>query len=217
MIKRQYAVIGLGRFGSSVARTLFDMGYDVLAIDKDEEAVQSIAKDVTHVVQADATDEETLRSVGIRNFDVAVVAIGDDIQASILVTVLLKELGVRQVVAKAQNELHGKVLHKIGANKVVFPERDMGTRLALNLVSSNIIDNIQLSPEYSIVEIASRKEWYGRTLRELNLRSRLGIYVLAIKRESELLVAPAAEDTVEADDILIVVGRNKDIDQLERV
>jgi trk system potassium uptake protein TrkA len=210
-------VIGLGRFGSSVARTLFDMGYDVLAIDKDEEAVQSIAKDVTHVVQADATDEETLRSVGIRNFDVAVVAIGDDIQASILVTVLLKELGVRQVVAKAQNELHGKVLHKIGANKVVFPERDMGTRLALNLVSSNIIDNIQLSPEYSIVEIASRKEWYGRTLRELNLRSRLGIYVLAIKRESELLVAPAAEDTVEADDILIVVGRNKDIDQLERV
>ncbi len=210
-------MIGLGRFGSSVARTLFDMGYDVLAIDKDEEAVQSIAKDVTHVVQADATDEETLRSVGIRNFDVAVVAIGDDIQASILVTVLLKELGVRQVVAKAQNELHGKVLHKIGANKVVFPERDMGTRLALNLVSSNIIDNIQLSPEYSIVEIASRKEWYGRTLRELNLRSRLGIYVLAIKRESELLVAPAAEDTVEADDILIVVGRNKDIDQLERV
>ena len=193
------------------------MGYDVLAIDNDEETVQSMAKDVTHVVQADATDEETLRAVGIRNFDVVVVAIGDDIQSSILVTVLLKELGVKLVVTKAQSELHGKVLHKVGADKVVFPERDMGTRLALNLISSNIIDNIQLSPEYSIVEVSSRKEWHKRTLRELSLRSRLGIYVLAIKRGSELLVAPAAEDNIEVDDILIVVGRNSDIDQLERV
>lgn len=193
------------------------MGHDVLAIDSDEEAVQSMAKDVTHVVQADATDEETLREVGIRNFDVVIVAIGDDIQASILVTVLLKELGVKHVITKAQTELHGKVLHKVGADKVVFPERDMGTRLALNLISSNILDNIQLSPDYSIVEVSTRKEWHGRTLRELNLRSRLGIYVLAIKRESELLVAPAAEDTVQVGDILIVVGRNTDVDQLERM
>lgn len=193
------------------------MGYDVLAIDNDEETVQAMAKDVTHVIEADATEEETLRAVGIRNFDVGVVAIGNDIQASILVTVLLKELGVKHVVAKAQNELHGKVLHKVGADKVVFPERDMGTRLALNMVSSNIIDNIQLSPEYSIVEASSKEEWHGRTLRQLNLRARLGIYVLAIKRGDELMVAPAAEDTIEADDVVIVVGRNKDIEQLERV
>ncbi len=193
------------------------MGYDVLAIDSDEETVQALAKDVTHVVQADATDEGTLRAVGIRNFDVAVVGIGDDIQASILVTVLLKELDVQYVVAKAQSELHGKVLHKVGADKVVFPERDMGTRLALNLVSSNIIDNIQLSPEYSIVEIPSKETWHGRSLHELNLRARLGIYVLAIKRGSELLVAPSAEDLIRADDIVVVLGKNKDIDQLERV
>lgn len=193
------------------------MGYDVLAIDNDKETVQEIAQDVTHVIQADATDEATLKAVGIRNFDVVVVAIGNDMQASILVTVLLKELNVKYVVAKAQNELHGKILQKVGADKVVFPERDMGTRLALNMVSSNIIDNIQLSPEYSIVEVSSKKQWYGRTLHQLNLKARLGIYVLAIKRGDELLVAPSAQDTIEADDIVIVVGKNRDIDQLERV
>ncbi len=189
----------------------------MLALDNDKETVQDIAQHVTHVMQADATDEAALRAVGIRNFDVVVVAIGHDLQASILVTVLLKELEVKHVVAKAQNELHGKVLQKVGADKVVFPERDMGTRLALNMVSSNIIDNIQLSPEYSIVEVSSKKEWHGQTLQKLNLKARLGIYVLAIKRGDELLVAPSAKDTIEADDIVIVVGRNKDIEQLERV
>ncbi|MDK2926645.1 MAG: trk/ktr system potassium uptake protein [Bacillota bacterium] len=216
-MKRQFAVIGLGRFGSSVARTLFSMGYDVLAVDVDGERVQDLAKDVTHAVQGDAREEETLRAVGIRNFDVVVVAIGQDIQSSILITVLLKELGVKCVVAKAQNELHAKVLYKVGADKVVFPERDMGARLARNMVAANILDYIQLSPDYSIVEVATSENWEGKTLRELNLRARFGINVLAIKRDKKLIVAPGAEDLLHKEDILVVVGSNANIDQLERV
>jgi trk system potassium uptake protein TrkA len=216
-VKRQFAVIGLGRFGSSVARTLFSMGYDVLAVDVDGERVQDLAKDVTHAVQGDAREEETLRAVGIRNFDVVVVAIGQDIQSSILITVLLKELGVKCVVAKAQNELHAKVLYKVGADKVVFPERDMGARLARNMVAANILDYIQLSPDYSIVEVATSENWEGKTLRELNLRARFGINVLAIKRDKKLIVAPGAEDLLHKGDILVVVGSNANIDQLERV
>ncbi|BCV25277.1 MAG TPA: TrkA family potassium uptake protein [Firmicutes bacterium] len=216
-MKRQFAVIGLGRFGSSVARTLFSMGYDVLAVDVDGERVQDLAKDVTHAVQGDAREEETLRAVGIRNFDVVVVAIGQDIQSSILITVLLKELGVKCVVAKAQNELHAKVLYKVGADKVVFPERDMGARLARNMVAANILDYIQLSPDYSIVEVATSENWEGKTLRELNLRARFGINVLAIKRDKKLIVAPGAEDLLHKGDILVVVGSNANIDQLERV
>lgn len=216
-VKRQFAVIGLGRFGSSVARTLFSMGYDVLALDISEERVQDLAKDVTHVVQGDAREEETLRAVGIRNFDVVVVAIGQDIQSSILITVLLKELGVKCVVAKAQNELHAKVLYKVGADKVVFPERDMGARLARNMVSANVLDYIQLSPDYSIAEIATYESWEGKSLRELNLRARFGINVLAIKRNKRLLVAPGADDLIEKGDILVVVGMNENIDRLERV
>lgn len=216
-VKRQFAVIGLGRFGSSVARTLFSMGYDVLALDISEERVQDLAKDVTHAVQGDAREEETLRAVGIRNFDVVVVAIGQDIQSSILITVLLKELGVKCVVAKAQNELHAKVLYKVGADKVVFPERDMGARLARNMVSANVLDYIQLSPDYSIAEIATYETWQGKSLRELNLRARFGINVLAIKRNKQLLVAPGADDLIEKGDILVVVGMNENIDRLERV
>ncbi|HHY92735.1 MAG TPA: TrkA family potassium uptake protein [Firmicutes bacterium] len=216
-MKRQFAVIGLGRFGSSVARTLFSMGYDVLALDVDEQRVQDLSKVVTHAVQGDAREEETLRAVGIRNFDVVIVAIGQDIQSSILITVLLKELGVKCVVAKAQNELHAKVLYKVGADKVVFPERDMGARLARNMVAANVLDYIQLSPDYSIVEIATSEAWQGKTLRELNLRARFGINVLAIKRDKALVVAPGADDVVEEGDVLVVVGSNANIDQLERV
>jgi trk system potassium uptake protein TrkA len=215
-MKRQFAVIGLGRFGASLARTLFAMGYDVLAIDIDAERVQNLAKDVTHAVEGDAREEETLRAVGIRNFDTVVVAIGQDIQSSILTTVLLKELGVGFVVAKAQNELHAKVLYKVGADKVVFPERDMGARVARNLVSANVLDFIQLSPHYSIVEIETNESWEGKNLRDLALRARFGVNVLAIKRDKRLLVNPGADDVVEKGDVFIVVGRNESISRLER-
>lgn len=215
-MKKQFVVIGLGRFGRSVAQTLCSLGYDVLAIDNHEERVQKMVDCVTHAVQADATDENALKSLGVRNFDVAVVAIGQDIQASILVTLLLKELGVGYVVAKAQNELHGKVLYKIGADKVVFPERDMGSRVARHLVAANIVDYIELAPDYSIVEIAAPPDFAGKNLRQLDLRAKYGLNVLAIKRGKQIKISPRAEDVIEPDDILVVVGENLAIRRLER-
>jgi trk system potassium uptake protein TrkA len=213
---KQFAIIGLGRFGSSIAKTLYEMGHDVLAIDNDPEEVQEISDFVTHAVQADATDEVTLNTLGIRNFDVAVVTIGTDIQSSILITLLCKEMGVKYVLAKAQNELHAKVLYRIGADKVVFPERDMGARVAHNLVSSNILDYIELAPEYSLVEIAPDPEWEGKNLRQLNIRAKFGVNVIAIKGENgRVNVAPQAEDLVGKDDILVVIGNNDDIKRIE--
>ena len=171
---KQFAVIGLGRFGTSMAKTLSRMGYDVLAVDHNEEKVNNIIEHVTHAVQADAMDEQTLKSLGIRNFDVVVVAIGQDIQANILVTVMLKELGVKKVVSKAVTDLHGKVLERVGADKVVFPERDMGVRVAHALVSKNILDQINISPDYSIIELISPAELANKTLGQGNIRENTG-------------------------------------------
>ncbi len=215
MNRKQFAVIGLGRFGASVARTLYTMGYEVLAIDKDEEIIQSISDAVTHAVQADATDEVALRSIGLRNFDVAVVAIGADIQSSILITLLCKEMGIPYVVAKAQNDLHAKVLYKIGADRVVFPERDMGMRVAHNLVSSNVLDYIELSPDYSLVEITALPSWENKSLRELNMRVRFGINVMAIKHGNQVNVSPKGDDVIKKGDVLVVIGSADDINRLE--
>lgn len=214
---KQFVVIGLGRFGSSVARTLYKLGYDVLGIDINEEIVQSLADSITHAVQADATDENTLKSLGVRNFDVGIVSIGDDIQSSILVTLILKEMGIKYVIAKAQNDLHGKVLYKIGADRVVFPERDMGVRVAHNLVASNILDYIELSPDFSIVELEAFPEWYDKTLGELKMRKNYGLNVMAIKRGEDVIVSPGADDFIKKGDILVVVGQNKDIEKLEKL
>lgn len=213
---KQFAVIGCGRFGSSVARTLYGLGYDVLAIDENEDVIQNISDSVTHAVQADATDEASIKSLGIRNFDVAVITIGSNIQSSILITLIVKELGVKYVVAKAQNELHAKVLYKIGADRVVFPERDMGVRVAHNLVSSNILDYIELAPDYSIVEIAALKDWEGKSLSELNMRARYGINVMAIKHGAEINISPNALDMIRKDDVLVVIGHNDDVQKLEK-
>jgi trk system potassium uptake protein TrkA len=210
-------VIGLGRFGSSIAKTLYNLGYDVLGIDNNEEIVQNIASSITHSVQADATDENTLKALGVRNFDVAIVSIGDDIQASILVTLILKEMGIKYVVGKAQNELHGKVLYKIGADRVIFPERDMGIRVAHNLVSSNILDYIELSPDFSIVEVNAIPEWINKTLRQLNMRTKYGLNVMAIKRNNEVMISPHADDMILENDILVVVGQKQDIEKLEKI
>lgn len=216
MSGKQFVVIGLGRFGTSVATTLYSLGNEVLAIDTDEEVVQSISDSVTHSVQADATDEATLRSLGIRNFDVAVVTIGSNVQSSIMVTLLVKELGVKFVIAKAQNELHAKVLYKIGADRVVFPERDMGVRVAHNLCSSNILDYIELSSDYSIMEITAIKEWENKTLRDLNMRSKYGVNVMAIKRGSDINVSPYADDEILPGDVLVVIGGTEQLKTLER-
>lgn len=187
MGKKQFVVIGLGRFGTSVAKTLYTLGNDVLAIDSSDDIVQSISDSVTHSVQMNATDENSLRALGIRNFDVAVITIGSDIQASTMATLLVKEMGVKYIIAKANTEIHAKVLYKIGADRVVFPERDMGVRVAHNLVSTNILDYIELSPNYSIAEIVIPKIWHGKTLNELNIRANYGINVVALKEEKKLM------------------------------
>jgi len=211
---KQFAVIGLGRFGSSVAKTLSSLGYEVLAIDSSEHEVQSIVNDVTHAVQVDALDEDALKALGIRNFDVVIVAIGEDVQANILVTVILKEMGVKKIIAKAKNNMHGKVLEKIGADLVVYPEKDMGIRVAYHLVSPNILDFIELSPEYSIIEIAAPSEFLGKSLGQLNLRAQYGMSVIAIKKKDSIIADPGAESVIEAEDILVFVGKNEAVNKL---
>lgn len=215
-MKKSIAVLGLGRFGSAVARTLRDLGHDVLGVDANQELVDMLSGELTHTVVCDCTDEETLRSLGLRNFDIAVVAIGHDVQASILAVVLLKEIGVPMVVAKAANELHGRTLEKVGADKVVYPERDMGSRVAHSLLTGSVMDYIELSPEYTIMEVATPARLVGKTLRDMNLRSRFGITVMAIKRGERINAAPLATDAVQAGDVLVLLGSNDSVRQLER-
>ncbi|OPA79974.1 potassium uptake system protein [Paenibacillus selenitireducens] len=215
MAKKQFAVIGMGRFGSSVARAISEMGFEVLAIDTDEQRTQDVVNIVTHAVSADSTDEEALRALGIRNFDVVVVSIGQDIQASILTTLILKDLGVPRIIAKAQNELHGKVLNKIGADKVIYPERDMGLRVAHHLVSPNIMDFIELSSDHSIIELQATSQMIGQNLKQLNVRAKFGCNVMAIKNNGKMNISPQADDPIKPDDVLIIVGANKDIQKME--
>ncbi|MDQ1912135.1 TrkA family potassium uptake protein [Paenibacillus sp. GD4] len=215
MKRSQYAVIGLGRFGSSIAKELVKLGFEVLGIDKDEESVDEMSDVLTHVVVADATDEDVLRSLGIRNFDCVVVAIGDDIQASILAAILLKDIGVKKVVAKALSDLHGKVLEKLGVDRVIFPERDMGIRVAHQLASPNLLDFIELSKDYTIVELSVPKRLCGYSLKDLDPRARYGCSVVAINKKQGVIIAPAATDTVEENDVMVIIGTNQQIETFE--
>ncbi|HEY0827177.1 MAG TPA: TrkA family potassium uptake protein [Bacilli bacterium] len=214
-MRKQFAVIGMGRFGSSVAKTLCNLGFEVLAVDSNESRTQEVVSMVTHAVQADSTDEEALRALGIRNYDVVVVAIGQDIQSSILTSLILKDLGVQTLVVKAQNELHGKVLKKIGADKVIFPERDMGQRVAHNLISPNILDHIELSEDYSIVEIKASNNMIGKNLHKLDIRAKYGCNVMGIKTGDKMNIAPQATDLIKENDVLVIVGSNKNLQNFE--
>ncbi|MEW4368237.1 potassium channel family protein [Paenibacillus kandeliae] len=215
MGRKQYAVIGIGRFGSSIAKTLSEMGFDVLAIDSDEHRVQEVSAIVTQAVVADSTDEEALRAIGLRNFDVVVVAIGEDIQSSILTTLILKEMEIPTILVKAQNDLHAKVVQRIGADKVIFPERDMGVRVAHHLTSPNVLDYIELSDDYSIVEMLASEAMVGQNLIELNIRARYSCNVMAIKRNNHMNIAPAPQERLEKDDILVIVGQKHDLIKME--
>lgn len=212
---RQFAIIGLGRFGSNMAKALHKMGYEVLAIDKSMEKVQEFSNEFTHVVQADATDENALRALGILNFDVVVVAIGEDLQSNIMTTLQLKEIGAPYIVATARNTLQIKLLEKIGADRVVSPERDMARRVAYNLASTSVMDYIELSPQFSIVEITVPKSFLNKTLMESNIRAKYGINVVAIKREDNLIISPLPTEQLQQGDIAIVVGSNDGINSLE--
>lgn len=215
MAQKQFVVIGLGRFGTSIAKTIYNLGHDVLAIDNDEDKIQEIVDNVTHAVQMDATDESALKTLGIRNFDVAIVTIGSNIQASILVTLLLKEMGVKYIVAKGTSDLQAKVLYKIGADRVILPEQDMGIRVAHNLVSSNILDYIELSSEYSMIEIESLKEWYNKSLKDIRIRAKYGINVVAIKNDQSINVSPSADYVIKDKDILVALGSSEDLNRFE--
>lgn len=209
--RNDFVVFGLGKFGRSVAETLAYNGKEVLAIDIKEEVIQDVADLVTHAVQADVTDGDALKALGIGNFDVAVVAISNNLQASIMATILAKELGVPYVLAKAQNEIHKRVLEKVGADKVIFPEREIGTRIANNLISENFIDYIELSIDHSIVEIEVIDEWVSKTLKELNMRANYGINVMAIRKGEKITITPGADFILQASDVLVVIGSNEDL------
>ena len=215
MSKKQFVVIGLGRFGSSIATTLYSLGNDVLVIDKNEDLIQDIASEVTHAVQADATDENALKALGIRNFDVAIISIGGDIQSSVMATLILRELGVKYIIAKGNGELHAKVLYKIGADRVVLPEKDMGVRVAHNIISSSILDYIELSSDYSIMEVKAFKDWVGKDLKSLDLRKKYGINVIAIKKGEKINLNPAADDIVCKDNVIVAIGSKEALTSLE--
>ncbi|KPH73937.1 TrkA family potassium uptake protein [Oceanobacillus caeni] len=216
MKKKEFAVIGLGRFGGSICRELSFEGMPVLAIDIDVEKVNEFKNIASHAVILDSTDEDSLKDIGISNFEHVIVAIGENIQASILTTVILKDLGVSRVTVKAQNDYHEKILHKIGADRIVHPERDMGKRLAHNFISNNILDYLELSDDHSIAEVKVGRKMVGKSLAELDIRANYGCNVVAIKKGNEINVSPQANEALQTDDILIVIGADNDLSRFEK-
>lgn len=218
MKKQTFAVIGLGRFGGSVCKTLADAGQEVLAIDKYESRVNDYKDIATQVVVADAQDEDVLRSLGIRNVDHVIVAIGEDIQASILVTLMVKEQGVKYVTAKAQNEYHAKVLEKLGVDRVVHPERDMGVRIGRSLTSKNMVDYLDLDANFKLAEILiTNPEFVGKSLAEMDFRDRYGLNVIALAHSRQEMVLPSAGDVLTENDSILVAGPTRAIDKFEEL
>lgn len=209
---KSYVVIGLGRFGTAVATELCALGSEVLAIDEDQSHIQAIADHVTHAVAADARDPAVLRTLGVKDFDCAVVAVGGDIGGSALITLSLKELGVPEVVCKAQSHVHRKVLEKIGADRVVFPEYEMGVKLAQGLTRSNVLNFIELSEDYGIVEAPVPRIWQGKTLQEANVRGRFRVNVIAVRDNTsgEMRVSPGGDYVMRSTDTLVLLGEDKD-------
>lgn len=209
MTNKEFAVFGLGKFGRSVAETLAQSGCEVLVVDNNEEKIQDIADLVTYAVNADVTDADVLQSLGIGNLDAAVVAIADDLEASVMATILAKEMGVPYVIAKAQNEIHATVLKKVGADSIIFPEKAMGARTARSLISGNFIDLIELSSQFSLVEMQVPAAWVGKNLRELNIRDRCGVNVIATKNGESINVNLDPDTPFQSNETLIIVGDNE--------
>ena len=214
---KSYVVVGLGRFGSETARQLYRCGCEVLAIDMKGDLVQQVANDVTHAVVGDSRDKEVLRALGVGEFDCAVIAIGDDLASSVLATMNMKELGVPYLVCKAHDDVHRRVLQKLGADRVVIPEQENAARLAKSLSSPNLLDYIELSEDYSIVELPAPKAWIGKNLKELNVRAQLGVNILAVRRDGVMDVSPAAEFAFAQGDIVVALGDTKALDALQKL
>lgn len=203
---KSYVVIGLGLFGSCVARQLCALGSEVLAIDTNAELVQQVSGEVTNAAVADAQDKEVLKALGVQECDCAVVAIGDDLGPSVLATMNLKELGVPYIVCKAHDETHRRVLEKLGADKVVIPEKEVADKIAHSLTSHNVLDFIELSSDYGIVEVPAPKSWAGKNIRNLNVRAKLGVNIIAVERQEKVTVSPGADFVVQKDDIMVLLG-----------
>lgn len=212
--RKEFVVFGLGKFGLSVAKALSDNGCQVMAVDSVQSKVEEIAPDVTYAVCTDITDAEAIHSLGISNFDGAIIAIGENLEASVLATIMSKEMGIPYVLAKAQTELQAKVLKRVGADKIIFPEKETGMRIAHNLVSGNFFDAVELSNKYSMMDLDVPEEWVGKTLRELNLRATKKINVIGVKHDAEFEITPDPDQPLNADDVLVVIGKNQMLTRL---
>ncbi|MBM3778417.1 MAG: TrkA family potassium uptake protein [Acidimicrobiia bacterium] len=220
MQKRQFAVIGLGRFGAAMATTLTTLGHEVVGIDARDDAVQALADTIEQAVQLDATDVKALRAAGVQNVEVAVVSIGENIEASLLVVMQLREIGVKAIVAKAVTPIHGRILEKLGVTRVVFPEREMAIRLAHSLASRNVLDYVEFSAGFSIAEVPAPEAFVGRTLRQLEIRPRFGLTLIAVRRQvpgggEETTVAPGADEVIRTGDRLALLGSQAQIEKLD--
>ncbi len=212
--QKEYIIIGLGRFGNSVAKQLEANGCKVLAIDRNEQRIRQIAEYVTLAMCLDVADEEALEELGGRNFDGAVISIGHSLDASVLATIWAKEQGIKQVIAKAYDETQGKILAKIGADEIVYPEKETGVHLANNLAFNNLIDTIELSPEYSIAEVTILTDWIGKSLIELKLREKYDVNVIAIRRGGSLILNPAADAPSKKNDVFVLLGTNNTLKKI---
>ncbi len=210
MSKKEYGVLGLGKFGMAVAVTLAESGNSVIAVDMDPDRVDEAAQIVTYAMVADVTNPEVLDNLGIRNLDCVIIGVSTNMQASIMATILTKEKGVRFVVAKAENEIHKHILEKVGADKIVFPEAEMGTRLARNLMGGEFVDLVELSKEFSMVEMPVPEAWIGKSLRQLDVRGTYGLNIIGVKRGDNLKVNLNPENPMEKEMTLVIVGKNSD-------
>lgn len=213
---KSYAIIGLGRFGSHIAEKLYEMGGEVLAIDINDLLIDSISSKVTKAVVADAKNKDVLRSLGIQNCDCAIVAMASDLASSVLVTMNLKSLGVKHIICKAHDDTHREILEKLGANNVIIPERAVAEKLAKSLTSPDVLEYINLSEHHGIVELKAPIKWCEKTIRELNVRAKYNVNIIAVKQKSGIKVSPGADHVIEQNDILVLLGRYDALDKIEK-
>ena len=213
-MSKSFLISGLGRFGQSTARMLTTLGHEVVAVDKRADRVSTVKDNVMRAIQADTTDERAIAQLGIRNFDCIVICIGDDIRASVLATVLCREMGAKKIVAKAQDDLHLKLLIKTGADRVVQPEHDGGIRLARSLVAEGVLDSLDLSDEYSINEVEIPKEWIGRSLAQIDVRNRYGVSIIAVRRDGHVSVNIDPSEPFHKEDSIYLLGDDKSLERI---
>ncbi|MDD2958743.1 MAG: TrkA family potassium uptake protein [Lachnospiraceae bacterium] len=214
-MKKQYVVFGVDRFGASVARTLEKAGCQVIAVDKDSEKIQAIADDVSYALTADVEDPETIKNMGLRNVDGAVITMVDNMEASIVSAMMCQEMGLKYIVARAKNKMHGQILEKIGVSKIVYPEQEMGERVGRFIAAQDFMDWVSLSPNFSLVEMMTPPEWAGKSLAELNLRNKYGFNIVGMKKEDQMQLQLQPNAPLEADTVLYVIGKNTDLEKFQ--